>query len=151
MAMITLQKVGNVPDLEIDSGEVKAYLTEIMYAAQRHMAIQMAMSRGGDLYRKSNPTRLHRASAGRRHGRIEFPAVDTGRLRAQTTNPSAIDVRGTEPRWIAEWGTQTSYAKWLAPADEGGESRGPKRKFMRASVDAVIDKIEPPDGMIKVG
>ena len=169
MTTIVLYQVGNIPDLELDGGEIKAFLTEVGYAAQRHMARGMAASRGGHLYttqirskfgsRGYNrpifsigvPRPPHKASAPG-----QYPAVDTGRLRLQTTNPSALDVTGANPRWRLLWGTPTPYAKWLAPADESGTVSGPgrgypsgKRKFMRHAVDSTINDVPLPDGLVK--
>lgn len=169
MTQISLTTRGDLPGWEVDGDEIKAYLRRIGLAAQRHMGRGMAMSRGGRLY--TEEIRSKRGSRGYNRPIFgigvprtphiasapgAYPAVDTGRLRMQTTNPAALDISGVSPVWTLVWGTPTPYSKWLAPADEGGEVSGPgrgyphgKRAFMRHAVDSTIERVPLPANLVR--
>lgn len=159
MSTVTVRwRWGDIPEAHVVEEQIEAYLLEIGLAAEAHMAQGMAGSRGGKLYTQELRSRRgtnwpifpvgarapHRASAPG-----QYPAVDTGLLRRMTTNPAALDVSGGGSHWELIWGTGTPYAKWLAPADEGGEPRGPKRLFMRHAVDSTIQGVDPPGDIVE--
>ena len=125
-----------IPPLAVglDHKEVSTWLGRVVLKAKTVLQKEMPGSRGGRTYRRRG--RYHVASAPG-----QFPAVDTGNLRARIE---------TERRdWQAEIGTNVAYAKWLAPAAESGEGRGPKRLLFEASIERAIDETKAPADIVR--
>lgn len=91
--------------------------------------VKKRISRGpasGRVYRKSNPTRTHQASAPG-----EAPATDTGRL----VNSIFFEVNG---QLSATVGSRLVYALWL----EYGTSKMAARPYFRPAVEAMRAKFQ---------
>ncbi len=169
MTRIVLRQTNDLPGMEVQPHEVRAYLREIGLAAQRHMARGMAMSGGGKLYTEEIRSKLGSRGPNRPIFGIgvprpphvasiagNYPAVDTGNLSNLTNNPANLDISGANPRWKLIWGTPVPYSRYLAPADEGGHAGGPgrggpggKRAFMRHAVDSSIGSVDLPENLVR--
>lgn len=125
-----------IPPLAVglDHKQVSTWLGRVVLKAKTVLQKEMPGSRGGRTYRRRG--RYHVASAPG-----QFPAVDTGNLRARIE---------TERRdWQAEIGSNVEYVKWLAPADESGEGRGPKRLLFGAAIEKALDQTQAPPDIVR--